>query len=104
MSCIQTGRREHCTPVFGPLREGGFILLFSINIDFDGSEPIDPTKFSLLMGTQSTRRTDIIKRLRSCVSGDPRRVLQVLLRLYAGTTTAKRGNSEYSQQGIHPYD
>ena len=42
MSVMQTGRQDQWTQSFGPIQEGGFILPFGVNCDFDGSSPIDP--------------------------------------------------------------
>ena len=52
MSFAQTGRKELMTSVFGPLKEGAFVLPFSINTEFDGSGVLDPSSFEVLIVDQ----------------------------------------------------
>lgn len=52
MSFAQTGRKELMTSVFGPLKEGAFVLPFSINTTFDGSMDLNLSSYEVLIVDQ----------------------------------------------------
>jgi hypothetical protein len=55
MSYMQTGRRDHWSPGFGPITSNGFILPFSVNFDFDGTQPIDSLSYEVLVVDRLTQ-------------------------------------------------